>query len=178
MIIAIFVIGISLVLLVTGCVFAPSFFFGDLAKDIWSFVGVFLSYMGAFFSTYALLEVRALGKKYFAKQRLPELKKELSEITRKLDSLKERTLKDILGEGFAGTIRVILKQLEKTRAPGFTEVVTKTKNYCSSVESAVAAAPDQSVLLRDVENFWLLYTALTELIDEINAYEKEARASL
>ncbi|AUR37121.1 hypothetical protein PhaeoP18_02885 [Phaeobacter piscinae] len=159
----------------------PEIFLGSSALDVqggWSFVGIFLGYVGCVLSSYAAFEVRRLSDRYFAKQRLPQLRKQAGQITDKMDELKEMKLVEVRAHGFLGEVRVLVKQLEKTRSPGFPEVVKRTKRYCTEVEKRVKNCSDENLAVNDVGEFWDLYTSLTEVSDEIHAYEQEVKASL
>lgn len=159
----------------------PESFLGDepFAPNIaWSFVGLLFSYLGFVFSAYALMEVRSLTHRYFAKQRLPELKAQIGVIVSRMADLAGKRLIDIRSEGFIGETRVVIKQLQKAKSPGFSEVVKRTKRHCAEVESVVRDNRDSDITMNEVSEYWELFRSLSELSDEIHAYNMESKASL
>lgn len=179
---------ILLSLIAAPIVLAPAAFYfkpelfpggGQLTPDsVWSFVGVSLSYFGLVFSAYALLEVTRLSNRYFAKQRLPELKKQIEKIMKTMADLEQSKLSDIRSERFMGEVEVVIKQLKKTKSPGFPEVVKRTKRHLAEVEKAINDSDRKSNQVSTVLAYWDLYRSLSQLTDEIKAYELENRAAL
>jgi hypothetical protein len=145
---------------------------------VWSIVGVFLSYFGVVFSAYALVEVRRLSNRYFAKQRLPELKTQIEKIRSRMDELSQEKVADIRSEGFVGETRVVMKQLQKARSPGFSEVVKRAKEEAAIVEDVLKNDRGNGGLVNDIKAFWDLHRTLSEISDEIHAFSLASKASL
>lgn len=156
----------------------PEIMLGNELSLVWSFLGTFVSYMGLFFSFYAVMEVKKLSNRYFAKQRLPEIKKQLEGITKSMTSHANSKLIDIRAERFLGETAVMLRHLKKIKASGFTEVVKRAEIHHSNIEKLLKnhVEPDKNV--NDEAEYWNLFRVLSELADEIEAYNKGAQASL
>lgn len=151
---------------------------GDVVEATSTSLGLFLGYASCILSGYAIWEVRRLSDRYFAKQRLPQLGKQAVVIVGKMDELKEVQLIEVRSSTFLGEIRVLVKQLEKTKSPGFPEVVKRVGTLCKQLDKLVKNCANLDQKLNDVPQFWDLYSAVSQVSDEIKAYQEEAKASL
>lgn len=147
-------------------------------STIWSLIGVSLSFFGLIFSAFAVLEVRSLSNRYFAKQRLPELKKQLDKVTGKMADVASLPLNEIRTERFMGEAAVILRHIKRTKAPGFSSVLKHAESQHAQIKKILGNEESLQTLARDIPEFWSLFSSLNELSDEIDAYNKGAQASL
>ncbi|MFC6639360.1 hypothetical protein GV827_11205 [Sulfitobacter sp. JBTF-M27] len=155
--------------------------FGDNGIDAtlsWNVVGALFGYLGFLFSVFAVMEVRSLSNRYFAKQRLPEFKKQLEKITKSMTSLSSSKLGDLRTERFMSETAVVIRQITKTKVSGFSEVTKKAETFHSEVQAKLRDESSSDEIANDLIPYWNLFSALNELADEIDAYDKGAQASL
>jgi hypothetical protein len=151
----------------------------DFSVDMrWTLFGAVLSYYGVLFSAFAVLEVRELSTRYFNRQRLPEIKKQLDKIIKVMAEVGEKSFADLRTERFVGEIAVMIRQIQKTKVSGFTPVTKRAASCYAVVDRKLKEGLNNSKLANDSEEFWNLFRALTELSDEITEYNKEAQAIL
>lgn len=148
------------------------------ASMAWTLIGTFLSYLGFCFSLFAVLEVRSLSGKYFAKQRLPEMKRQLEKITKNMASLGPSRVIEMRTERFVVEAAVVLKHIKTTKAPGFIEAVESAEREQKIFENLLAKYVDKNELNSDKKEYWNLFRALSRVIDEIEAHNKGVQASL
>lgn len=176
----IILLGLSFFFLIVIGLIRPELFFKIpiQSTELWSLAGTMFSFLGFVFSVFAVFEVRSLSQRYFAKQRLPELKAELKKITDTMTSLSDRKLNEIRTEPLLGKISVVLRQIDKTKAPGFSEICKRAKIEHGLLLVKVKNENNLDMLASDFSEFWNLFSTLSEVADEIEAHRKEVQASL
>lgn len=159
----------------------PSVFWepGTFSAGIaWTFVGVFLSYLGVVFSAYALHEVRILTHRNFAKHRFPELQSQIEKVWGRMKELKAHTVADARTETFLGEAEVALKRLKQAPTAGFAGTVKRARKQIVNLKSVFRDPKNKELVLQDVTSFWELYQALSEVTDEIRAFNQDSKARL
>jgi|GEM_PF-2970244 len=135
---------------------------------VWSFIGTFISYLGFVFSLFALLEVRSLSNRYFAKRRLPEIKKKLEVIANRMTESGGLELVKIRTERFLGEITVLVKEIRKTKVSDFSPTVKLVIAHHGDLEKSLRDDTSLEKTANDVEAYWSLLRAVTQLADEID----------
>lgn len=159
----------------------PTILFGSdeiNASFIWSIFGVLVSYAGLVISSSALFEVSRLTNRYFARQRLPEIQKQLEKITKAMLSSSNRELKEIRSERFVGETSVMIRQIKSVKIVGISALIKKAEQSHSSLEAEMKNLDPAKHAANDSNSYWDLFRCLTELADEIEEYKKGAQANL
>ncbi|WP_026481627.1 hypothetical protein [Ahrensia sp. 13_GOM-1096m] len=178
---AIFIIAVIPLVVIGAAGLRPELVLGGAnltAAMVWSISGTLFSYLGFCFSVYAVLEVRNLSNRYFAKQRLPDIKKQLDKITHKMAQPNQLKILDIRAERFFSEMAVVMRQLGKIKVTEFTTVLKRAEEHHQAIEAMLISANSSNDLVNDSHSYWELFRALTELSDEIEAYNKGVQASL
>lgn len=175
------ILGAFPILVALAAFLRPDLLFGEYGLDAtlsWNVVGALFGYLGFLFSVFAVMEVRSLSNRYFAKQRLPDFKKQLEKITKNMTSLSSSKLGDLRTERFMSETAVVIRQITKTKVSGFSAVTKKAKTFHSEVQAKLRDESSSDEIANDLIPYWNLFSALNELADEIDAYDKGAQASL
>lgn len=148
------------------------------ASMIWTLLSAFASYLGFVFSFFAVVEVRNLSNRYFNKQRLPEIGKQLKKITMAMSDPGDTELIDIRTESYFSEMAVVLRQIRKTKVRDFSSIIDRAETHRTNIENAIRNSSSLSAPTNSSSEYWNLFGALSELADEIEAYQKGAEASL
>ncbi len=144
----------------------------------WSLIGSAISYLGFVFSLFAVLEVQSLSHRYFAKQRLPDLKKQLGKVAISMTTLASTNLSDFRSDRFMGEAAVLMRQIKKIKVSDFEAVISRAEKAHSEIGVELKDGTNLDRATNDINAFWELHRALTELVDEIEEYNKGVQASL
>lgn len=159
----------------------PELMLGNLpitASMVWGMLGAFASYLGFVFSLFAVVEVRNLSNRYFNKQRLPEIGKQLKKINQSMAEPADLKLVDIRAERHFNEMAVVLRQIRKTKIKELFPVIDRAEYNRSQIEIIIQSLPQPTTLASASQQYWKLFGALSELDDEIEAYQKGVAASL
>jgi hypothetical protein len=148
------------------------------ASLVWSLLGTLVSYLGLVASSFALLEVTRLNRRYFAKQRLPEIKKRLEKITKSMPLSANQDLRAIRSQTVMAETAVMIRQIKGTKVPSMSELIKNAEAHRKTLEAKLNDVASLDDLANDTKEYWDLYSILTQLSQEIGEYEKGARASL
>lgn len=148
------------------------------ASMIWTLIGTIFGYLGFAFSLFAVLEVKELSGRYFSKQRLPEMKRQLDKISTRMITVSNTTLVKIRTEKFVTEAAVVIRHIKKTKTPGFNDTVKKAEMEQKSFEGILKGHVLSNTIANDQKEYWNLFRALSELSDEIDAYNKGVKASI
>lgn len=179
--ITLLIIAIVPFFLLGGGILRPELLVGESllsASLVWTLVGALFGFYGFVFSAFAVLEVRSLSSRYLAKQRLPELKSDLTEITDAMISFSDRKIEKLRTERFMGKISVVLKQVKKTKAGGFSPICKRAEAEHDAFNKILKVGASLDQPASDFQEYFDLMNTLHEMADEIEAYKKEAQASL
>lgn len=123
---------------------------------IWTLVGVLFSYLGFLFSVYAVVEVRSLSNRYFTKQRIPDIEKQLSSVVKKLMSPNDLTLGDMQSDSSVGEAAVLLRALDSLKLSELTEALRKAKESHSKIEHILSQGLNKAIQAKKVTNIGTL----------------------
>ena len=159
----------------------PAILFGSNEIDasfIWSIVGVLVSYAGLVISSSALFEVSRLTNRFFARQRLPEIQKQLEKITKAMLGSSNRELKEIRSERFVGETAVMIRQIKAVKIAGISPLIKRAEQSHANLELEMKRLDPAKSVANESNSYWDLFRCLTELADEIEEYKKGAQANL
>ena len=170
-----------LVLLYFAGLLRPDLVFGKTMLNrngFWTILGMTFSYLGFVFSVSALLEVRDLTSRYFTKQRLPEIQKSIEKISKEVLAFAEKDISEARAQKFVGNIPVMVRQVEKLGVSEFMPIARRLEEAHLTFQKAITDKGKYTKAANDVDSFWRMHQALSELTDEISEYNKGAMATL
>lgn len=144
----------------------------------WTLIGVLLSYLGVLFSLYAVLEVQDLSKRYFTKQRLPQLEKSLTLVGKKLMAPGELTVDDLRSNSSVGEAAVLLRAISDLKLANFTMVLAKAEKSHSQIDEILSNGLRKDILAKNCDEYWNFARSMSELTDEVKFYQTGVQASL
>jgi hypothetical protein len=150
------------------------------ASLVWSLIGVLISYFGLVISSFALFEVTRLTNRYFARQRLPEIQKQLKKIADTMSGKADIALKEMRSERFIGETAVMLRQIKlvKFSNASISSVIKKAEASHTALGLEMKRPESGSIIANESNQFWDLFQSLSELADEIEEYKKGVQATL
>ncbi|MGR9131727.1 hypothetical protein [Rhizobium leguminosarum] len=141
-----------------------------------SVVGTLLGYWGLVASSYAALGVKKIEERYFAKVRLPTLRKNIEKLASELSTLSETKASEAMPLSIFSALDVELRAL--MRVSGFGRK-RQLKNLVKSVETIsrwIKNHLGSTLPLNSCADFWDLYKGLNAISMEIKAVIEEEKA--
>lgn len=162
-----------IILYLTGYLAPPTV---ESRVDFWSLWSLLLSYYGVLFSALAMYGVRELTDRYFAKIRLPQVKRALGSITTQMAISGERTASEVRKEPFVASISVTLKDVKKVGGLRLNSSINKSLKMHKSMIRFMNDNNNSHYQMNEFGDYWKLFQSLQEITQSIESEIKDQRA--
>ncbi|WP_179038762.1 hypothetical protein [Rhizobium leguminosarum] len=155
---------------------------GDMFKQFLHFnewlsvVGTLLGYWGLVASSYAALGVKKIEERYFAKVRLPALKKNIDKLASELSTLSETSASEAMPLPIFSGVGVELRALRRVNGFGRKRPLKKLLKTVDEISRWIKNNQGSYEPLNKCSDFWDLYTGLNAISLEIKAVIEEEKA--
>lgn len=160
--------------------FLATRFFAEIedyrAIDWLSITGTFFGYYGVVFSAYAALGVREISNRYFAKMRLPEIRKQIESLASRLSILAESTTDKAVSDRIFSEITVALESLKKIDGYRRSKLIDQSLTHTSKVLTWVQSNRSTPLKVTLCDDLWPLYANLNTMNSQIMTAIEEERA--
>ena len=145
------------------------------ASFIWSTAGTSLSYLGFLFSAYALFEIRSLSKKYFFKNRSPEIQKNLNVIAKSMSDFEAEHPKNLQSQKFMSEIPSIMRLSRRLKNSTITKVSKEIDKLHKEIINhiSISRLPETSGKL---PGYWRMHSKIQELSVELKTQTADMKA--
>lgn len=166
--------ALPVVILTAAWLYSWEIFPGEGAlttTDLWSIAGTILGYYGVLFSGYAAYQVKELSEKYFARSRLPQIKKSFEDLTKQMANGGDKTATQLRSERFIASIPVRLGEVKRVPGHKLNVLIEQAKREHKLLIGWINDDVQSNATPETI--YWDLYRTLESISQEIAAHIKD-----